>query len=89
MMKNVTFFLILVGYRCLMVPFGCICIMQGPSYPGKIVLVSIWYKNGIDLDHESGMQRFSHLDKPTEHRYLIGVTISTPMGTFFDAIVFV
>lgn len=56
---------------------------KGPSYLGKTVLVSIWFKNAIDPNLESGAQRFSHLVIPTEHQYLIGIAILTPIGTFF------
>ena len=42
--------------------------MQGPSYPGKITLVSTWYEDGIDPNNNSGIQRFSHLVIPTQYQ---------------------
>ena len=44
----------------------------------------VW--NGIDPNSNSGIQRISHLEAPTEYQYLTGITNLIPTGRFFDTI---
>ena len=54
--------------------------MQAPSYLGKLILVSTWFQNGIQI--------FSHLDIPHQTSILlISLTILIPTGLFIDTIV--
>ena len=55
--------------------------MLEPSHLGKIVLVSVWFKMGIDPNNNLGIKRFSHLHRI---QYLISITISIPTSRFFD-----
>ena len=61
--------------------------MQELSYLGRITLVSIWFKNGIGPNNNSGIQRFSHLDIPANYQIFTGIIILIPMGRFFDTII--
>jgi hypothetical protein len=61
--------------------------MQGLFYLGKSTLVSIWFRNGIDPNNNSGIQGFPHLDIPTKYQYLTSITTLIPTGRFFDTII--
>lgn len=51
-------------------------VMQGSSNMGTIGLVSIkCFERGMDLDHNLGIQRFSHLGVPVKCQWLIGIAI--------------
>ena len=43
--------------------------------------------NSIDPTNDLSEQRFPHLDIPTTHQYLIGITILTFTGMLFDTII--
>jgi hypothetical protein len=42
--------------------------------------------NGVDLNNNYGLKTFSHLEIPIKDQCLIGITILSPMDTFFDTI---
>ena len=69
-------FVIPLGYGYLTVVFFLISlyIMQGPSYLGKIALVSIWFRWYWSCIKTRVYKDFS-LDKPTKYEYLTGITI--------------
>ena len=85
---RISHFLIPVGYGYLVVLFfSGLYTMHEPSYLGKSALGINMLKNCIDPNHNSGTQRFSHLNIPTKYQYLTGVTNLIPMGRLFDAVI--
>ena len=52
-----------------------------------LVSILIRVQNDIDLNNNSGVQRFSHLDICIVYQYLVGITILIPTSRFFDDIV--
>ena len=54
--------------------------MQEPSYLSKMALVWIWIRMVLTLIISQVYKRFSHLDIPTKHQILTGVTILISTG---------
>ena len=66
---------------------SCLYTVQESSHLGKTGDMSIWSRNGLDPNSNSGIPRFSHIDIPTTYQYLIGITILIPTGRFLDTII--
>jgi hypothetical protein len=59
--------------------------MQEPSFLGKFILVSIWFR--IDLTQTRVYEDFLALTDPPKYHNLSDITILVPTIKFFDTIV--
>lgn len=76
----------IVRYGCL--PMFCFSTSFGYLYHARYLrkntnnIIVVWNDN--DLNNILGLQRFSHLNIPTQNQYLIDITNSILVGGFFD-----
>ena len=61
--------------------------MQEPPNLGKVPQYRYGFR--MLLTQIISIQRFSHLEIPTKHQDLTGITILTTMGRFFESIIIV
>ena len=83
---RISLFLLQLRVSETIIPFGSV--YQARTFilmKNRSSINMVW--NGIDPNSNSGIQRFSHLEAPTEYQYLTGITKLIPTGRFFDTII--
>ena len=61
--------------------------MQAPSYLGKLALKSMWFKMVWTQNNNSGAQRFSHREIPTNHQQFDWYYYFDTTSRFFDTMI--
>ena len=81
-----------VGYGYLYVIFvlnmhSGLYTMQASSYLGKLALKSMWFKIVWTQNNNSGVQRFSHLEIPTNYQQFDWYYNFDTTSRFFDTMI--